>query len=145
MVFKNNNQIETGYFNEIDTTYMIFKQQVNEDDFIEYHQELLDEFNTLKYTSGKHLVDTSPLKIISSSCRKWVAEKIVPRIHQTSNRGKAYIAVVLGKNTFINPDVHHIDPKYNENVHIHYFSKMDDAKMWLSSMHHSNCPTSLTG
>ena len=131
MIFKNTHQVEIGYAEEIEATYMIFKKQVNEDDFIECHQYLIDMLNSNKFITGKHLVDTTNLKVITSHSRKWVAANVVPIMEKTAT-DKALIAVVLGHNAFTDFGAEHIDAKYNSSVHIHFFSQIGDAKMWLA-------------
>lgn len=132
MILQKNTEVELGYANEIDATYMFFKRQVNEDDFIECHHDLLDLLNTRNFTSGKHLVDTSNLKIITNNSRKWVAQNFVPLIQSISKNGKVHIAVVLGSSAFMDFGAEHIQSKDQNNVHIHFFSQLNDARMWLS-------------
>lgn len=136
MTFKNNDQIEIGFSEEANSTYMSFKEQLTEDDFIEYHQELLDMLNTLKYKSGRHLVDTTHLKVISPEARDWVAKNIIPRIQQISDDGRVYIAVVLGCNAFTGFGMDNNQFVNNEAIHIHYFSQLEDAKTWLTPQRH---------
>lgn len=132
MIFKNTDQIEIGFDNDTSSTYMYFKKQVNEDDFIEAHHELQEVLNTRNYTTGKHLVDTSNLKVITPYASKWVAENIVSQIQKVSANGKARIAVILGSNAFTDFGAEHIHSKYGDSVHIHFFSRRDDANLWLS-------------
>lgn len=131
MIFKDNDQIKIGFAEDANSTYMVFKEQLNEDDFIAYHQELLDELNTLKYTSGRHLVDTTHLKIVTPESRQWIAENIIPRIQQISKDNRVYIAVVLGCKAFTGFVMENNQFIHNEAIHIHYFSQFEDAKTWL--------------
>lgn len=132
LIFKKNDDVEIGYDQEINATYMQFKCQVNEDDFIEYHLDLLDALNTKKFTSGKHLVDSSKLKLITNSSRKWLGQNVMPKIQENSSVGEAHIAVVLGCNSFSDYGAEHIESPFGNSINIHFFSQMEDAKMWLT-------------
>ncbi len=138
MVVNKTDQIELGVDDNINATYMIFKQQVNEDDFIEAHLELLDLLNTRKYTSGKHLVDTRKLKVITSYSSQWLHENIVPQIQNVSDDGTAYIAVVLGSNVFTDLGGEYVHSKFSESVHVHFFKDVEDAKRWLTPILQAN-------
>ncbi len=132
MVYKETDQVEVGFNEEISATYMIFKKQVNEKDFITCHQYVIDMLNTRKYTTGKHLVDTSQLKVITSHSQNWVANNVITLMQRICRKDKVCVALVLSSNAFAEFAVKNITRETSDISISKFFNHINDAKMWLA-------------
>lgn len=132
MVYKETDQVEIGYNEEISATYMVFKKSVNEKDFLQCHQYLIDMLNTRRYTSGKHLVNTSQLKVITGAAQNWVANNVLKLIHSLGRKEKICIAVILSSNAFAEFAVKNISNETSDISNTKFFNNMPDAQKWLA-------------
>lgn len=132
MVYKETDQVEIGYNEDISATYMIFKTSVNEKDFLQCHQYLIDMLNTRRYTTGKHLVDTSQLKVITGTAQNWVANNVLTLIHSLGRKEKVCLAVILSSNAFAEFAVKNITNETSDISHSKFFNNILDAKKWLA-------------
>lgn len=132
MVYKETEQVIVGYDQELSATYMIFKKHLNEEDFIASHQIVIDMINTRKYTSGKHLVDTSKLKVITNRAQNWVAENVVKLIQSVSRKNKVCLSVVLSTNAFAEFAVKNITRETSDISVVQFFNHINDAKKWIA-------------
>jgi len=132
MMFYEDESVQIGIDKDLDATFMIYKENVSPDDFINTHRKVVDMLNAIDVCSGKHLVDTKPIKLVSLEGQKWVAENVVPLIHKKSNRDKAQIALVMSSDVFAQFAVQNISKKTDGISETHFFNTSDDAKNWLN-------------
>lgn len=134
MNFYEDNISSIGFNRDLDASYMIFKENVTSDQFIDVHKKVVDMLNTMDTCSGKHLVDTQVLKTVSLEGQKWVAENVVPVMHEKGNCGKAKIALVMSGDVFGQFAVKNITKKTDEISEVHFFNTRDEAENWLKSL-----------
>lgn len=131
MIFYEDKLVKVGVDKELDATYMIYKQNVSSNEFIETHRKVVDMLNSVDGCSGKHLVDTKPIKIVSLEGQKWVAENVVPILQNKSKREKAQIALVMSSDVFGQFAVQNISKKTDGISETHFFNTEEDARKWL--------------
>ena len=134
MTFFEDEFASVGHDRDLDATYMIFKDNVSSEQFIDIHKKVVDMLNTMDSCSGKHLVDTKPIKTVSLEGQKWVAENVVPVMHKKGNREKAQIALVMSSDVFGQFAVQNISKKTDDISEVNFFETSDEAKEWLRSI-----------
>lgn len=134
MIFFEDNLASVGFDKDTDATYMIFKDNVSSDQFIDVHKKVVEMLNIMDSCSGKHLVDTQPIKTVSLEGQKWVAENVVPVMQKKGKLPKAQIALVMSKDVFGQFAVKNITKKTDEISEVNFFETTDEAKKWLKSI-----------
>lgn len=121
-----------GFDEEIQATYLIFHDFCNTELFKEAHLRILEAF--LKHRSGKHFTDTRNMGAVSPKIQTWVATTIVPEMAFVSPRGKAHIALILGKDVFANFAAENIAEKTTQISHTRFFDQEVMARDWLKGI-----------
>jgi len=133
MEFYNDEHTSIGFNEESDFTYMEYKKHVNSEQFVSTHEKVVEMLKTIKSYSGKHLVNTKVLKTVSVDNQEWVAENVVPVIHEKSNKKKAILALVLSDDIFGQFAVKNISKKADNISETHFFNNYDAAVSFLNS------------
>lgn len=134
MIYKENDRVEVGFSEDIQATYMILKKELLDKDLIDCHQEIIEMLETRRYTTGKHLVDTSALSVISTEVQEWIAENVIRRIQTIGKLDKARIALVLSRNAFAEFGVKMIAQQTNEFSVQQFFHSKEEAEDWLKEL-----------
>lgn len=134
MIYFEDNLASVGFDKDLDATFMIFKESVSSDEFIDIHRKVVEMLLEMDSSSGKHFVDTYPMKTVSLEGQKWVAEHVVPLIHEKGQREVAQIALVLSNDVFGQFAVKNITKKTDGISEVHFFNTAEEAKTWLKKI-----------
>ncbi|MEO1049547.1 MAG: hypothetical protein AAFX87_02940 [Bacteroidota bacterium] len=133
MVHLDSELAQIGFDNEIEATFMIFKKEVNTQEFIDVHKEVVTMLDGMDKSTGKHYVDTSKISAVSLEAQAWVAENVVPKIQAKGSYPKAKIALVVSDDVFANFAVKNISSKTDSISETVFFDSLDKAKNWLNT------------
>ena len=135
MEYYNCDYVKVGYDETGKFTYMVIKRAVDSDSFRMAHDKALKIYREKR--PGKHLADTSNMGMVTIEDQQFVANKVIPKMVQSSPDNKLKIAVLVSDEVFSMMAVKAIPKKASEGVVdvMHsIFNSYDKAVNWLKGV-----------
>ena len=132
MIYRDTDKAKMGYDNELNSTYLLMKQALTEEEVINAHQEFIDMLTSLNISTGRHLSDARALSGLTAHSRQWINKVIIPFIKEKSQQDKASIALLINEEVMQDLKVGDKQSMTSADAETAFFKEEHQAWDWLA-------------